>query len=118
MFVQETRDAATLVTVLVNWISQIIVSLGYMQLLTYLNDYSFVPFTVLLAIFIGLLWRYLPETKGRTPREVEEHFIKETSHTLSPVGRPFEEDLDRRMYSDSFFVCFFVCTTFDFFLLH
>ncbi|BHF64018.1 Solute carrier 2, facilitated glucose transporter member 4 [Sparganum proliferum] len=96
MFVQENRDAAILVTVLVNWISQIIVSLGYMQLLNYLNDYSFVPFTVLLAIFIILLYRYLPETSGRNPREVEEDFIKRTGRGLPSVGSPYVEEVDGR----------------------
>uniref|UniRef100_A0A0V0JAG7 Glucose transporter type 1 n=4 Tax=Schistocephalus solidus TaxID=70667 RepID=A0A0V0JAG7_SCHSO len=96
MFVQETRDAAILVTVLVNWISQIIVSLGYMQLLAYLKDFSFIPFTVLLAIFIALLYRYLPETNGRSPREVEEDFLKATTRGLSPVSSQNVQEVDRR----------------------
>ncbi|KAM7537707.1 hypothetical protein Aperf_G00000073281 [Anoplocephala perfoliata] len=80
MFVQETRDPATVITVIVNWLAQIVISLGYPPLLTYLSDYSFVPFIGLLVIFIALLYFYLPETKGLTPREVQEEFIRRTGN--------------------------------------
>ncbi|KAM7537983.1 hypothetical protein Aperf_G00000073265 [Anoplocephala perfoliata] len=80
MFVQETRDPATVITVIVNWLAQIVISLGYPPLLTYLSDYSFVPFIGLLVIFIDLLYFYLPETKGLTPREVQEEFIRRTGN--------------------------------------
>nr|CDS25463.1 solute carrier family 2 facilitated glucose [Hymenolepis microstoma] len=78
MFVQETRDPAVVITVIVNWIGQIVISLGYPPLLEYLKDYSFVPFIGLLAIFIGLLYYFLPETKGLTPREVQDEFVRMT----------------------------------------
>ncbi|KAM3181139.1 hypothetical protein ACTXT7_014936 [Hymenolepis weldensis] len=90
MFIQETRDPAVVITVIVNWVSQIVISLGYPPLLEYLNDYSFMPFIGLLAIFVALLYFYLPETKGLTPREVQDEFIRRTGGAeevnLSPTS--------------------------------
>uniref|UniRef100_A0A5K3FNM0 MFS domain-containing protein n=1 Tax=Mesocestoides corti TaxID=53468 RepID=A0A5K3FNM0_MESCO len=97
MFVQETRDPATVLTVIVNWVAQIIISLGYPPLLTYLGNFSFVPFIGLLAVFIGLLYSYLPETRGRTPRDIQDEFIQVTGGkaddaTLGSYTRSFNSD--------------------------
>ncbi len=43
-----------------------------------MNNFSLVPFIVLLVIFIALLYKYLPETKGKTPKEVQDEFIRMT----------------------------------------
>ncbi|VDK22940.1 unnamed protein product [Taenia asiatica] len=68
MFVQETRDPAIVITVIVNWLAQI----------KYLKDYSFMPFIGLLVIFIALLYFFLPETKGRAPCDVQDEFVRMT----------------------------------------
>ncbi|KAL5110100.1 hypothetical protein TcWFU_003407 [Taenia crassiceps] len=78
MFVQETRDPAIVITVIVNWLAQIVISLGYPPLLKYLKDYSFMPFIGLLVIFIALLYFFLPETKGRAPYDVQDEFVRMT----------------------------------------
>lgn len=48
------------------------------------------PFIGLLAIFVALLYFYLPETKGLTPREVQDEFIRRTGGAeevnLSPAS--------------------------------
>lgn len=53
------------------------------------------PFIGLLVIFIALLYFYLPETKGLTPREVQDEFIRMTGGTpgvsLSPTSIPNSE---------------------------
>nr|CDS17006.1 solute carrier family 2 facilitated glucose [Echinococcus granulosus] len=69
LFVQETRDPAIVITVIVNWLAQI----------KYLKDFSFMPFIGLLVIFIALLYLYLPETKGRPPCDVQEEFVRMAS---------------------------------------
>lgn len=78
MFVQETRDPAIVITVIVNWLAQIVISLGYPPLLKYLKDFSFMPFIGLLVIFIALLYFFLPETKGRAPSDVQDEFVRMT----------------------------------------
>ncbi|VDM33067.1 unnamed protein product [Hydatigera taeniaeformis] len=94
MFVQETRDPAIVITVIVNWLAQIVISLGYPPLLAsfitfsmialsltlvkYLKDFSFMPFIGLLVIFIALLYFFLPETKGRAPSDVQDEFVRMT----------------------------------------
>ena len=56
------------------------------MLVTELNEYSFLPFAVLLVIFWIFTWVALPETKGKQ--------VGETSHLIqvniySQVARPY-----------------------------
>lgn len=39
-----------------------------------IKDYSFVPFTVILAVLLLILFNYLPETKGIAVSEIEALF--------------------------------------------
>ncbi|KAL3307840.1 Solute carrier 2, facilitated glucose transporter member 2, partial [Cichlidogyrus casuarinus] len=58
LFTQENRDVALAISVLVNWLMQILVVLVYPQLLNSIGDWSFSPFIVLLVIMLALLFKY------------------------------------------------------------
>lgn len=56
MFVQETRDPAIVVTVIVNWLAQIVISLGYPPLLASSIICSFkMVLLFTLVVFINLM---------------------------------------------------------------
>ncbi|PAA73405.1 hypothetical protein BOX15_Mlig028790g4, partial [Macrostomum lignano] len=71
MFNQAARPVAVSVAVLVNWAGQILIGMGYPPVLAQLKDYSFLPFVFLLLVFFLFTWFFVPETKGRTPEDVE-----------------------------------------------
>ena len=53
-----------------------------------LNKLVFIPFTVLLAIFILSLYFLLPETKGKTIEEITAGFEKKKTHSTSIDTKP------------------------------
>jgi len=73
LFTQGPRGAAASICVLVNWSANLLVSLLYPNVLaTGLNEYSFLPFAVLLVIFWIFTWVALPETKGKQVGETSQ----------------------------------------------
>ncbi|KAF8568863.1 hypothetical protein P879_01555 [Paragonimus westermani] len=74
MFSQENRDAAVSVAITVNWLCNIAVGLGFIQMILYLDIYSFLPSACILFVVIIILFIYLPETMGRSASSVENDF--------------------------------------------
>lgn len=73
MFTQGPRPAATAVCVLVNWSANLLVSLTFeLVLVANLEEFTFLPFTILLGFFFVFVFLYLPETKGKTVGETTE----------------------------------------------
>lgn len=73
MFTQGPRPAATAVCVLVNWSANLLVSLTFeLVLVENLQEFTFLPFTILLGLFFIFVFLYLPETKGQTVGETAE----------------------------------------------
>ncbi|CAH8494544.1 unnamed protein product [Dicrocoelium dendriticum] len=71
LFGQETRDAALSTAITANWICNIIVALGFIQLVDYIDIYSFIPSACILLVIIVLLFLYLPETMNRSVASIE-----------------------------------------------
>jgi len=70
IFTQGPRPAATSVVVFVNWASNLTVSLLFpLVILPELKEFTFLPFAILIFLFSVFIFRYLPETKGRTVSE-------------------------------------------------
>jgi len=70
MFTQGPRPAASSVVVFVNWAANLIVGLVFpLVLIPQLEEFTFLPFAILLAVFIIFVFIFLPETKGRTVGE-------------------------------------------------
>ncbi|TGZ57839.1 hypothetical protein CRM22_009813 [Opisthorchis felineus] len=102
MLPQENRDAALSITMAVNWLCNICLGLGFIQLIKYIDIYAFLPSVCAEFIVICILWNYMPETMGRSVMEVEAEFKRMTrrngAHVLiesdvtegtgSPVVRP------------------------------
>ncbi|GFS18430.1 solute carrier family 2 facilitated glucose transporter member 1 protein [Elysia marginata] len=70
LFAHDARPAALSVCVLVNWVSSFIVGYLFPILQSGIKDYVFLPFTVLLALFVTFTFFKVPETKGKTYEEI------------------------------------------------
>jgi len=70
LFSQGPRPAAMSIAVLVNWLANFAVGLAFPQMTNAMDKYSFLPFSVLLAIFWAFTYLKVPETKGRTFEEI------------------------------------------------
>jgi len=74
LFSQGPRPAAMSIAVLVNWFCNFIVGIAFLPMKNALNDYTFLPFSVLLALFWAFTFKRVPETKGKTFEEISALF--------------------------------------------
>ncbi len=70
LFSQGPRPAAMSVAVLVNWSANFFVGIGFPTMQTTLENYTFLPFSVFLALFWVFTYRIVPETKNKTFDEI------------------------------------------------
>lgn len=72
LFSQGPRPAAIAVATLVNWIANLLVGFTFPVIVSSLEDQAFLPFMVLIALFLAILYIYLPETKGKTVEAISD----------------------------------------------
>lgn len=77
LFSHGPRPAAMSIAVFVNWSANFLVGLVFPQMQRVFENYSFLPFTGLLAIFWIFSYRKVPETKNRTFEEIAALFRRE-----------------------------------------
>ncbi|KAK9885926.1 hypothetical protein WA026_013804 [Henosepilachna vigintioctopunctata] len=70
LFSQGPRPAAMSIAVLVNWIANFVVGIGFPSMKDALDNYTFLPFSVFLAIFWIFTYKKVPETKNKTFEEI------------------------------------------------
>ncbi|RZF47125.1 hypothetical protein LSTR_LSTR005203 [Laodelphax striatellus] len=70
LFSQGPRPAAMSIAVLVNWLANFVVGIGFPTLQNSLENYTFLPFSVFLAIFWIFTYKKVPETKNKTFEEI------------------------------------------------
>ncbi|XP_063215828.1 glucose transporter type 1 isoform X3 [Bacillus rossius redtenbacheri] len=70
LFSQGPRPAAMSIAVLVNWLANFLVGIGFPSMKTALENYTFLPFSVFLAIFWVFTYKKVPETKNKTFEEI------------------------------------------------
>jgi len=70
LFSQGPRPAAMSVAVLVNWSANFFFGIGFPTMQTTLENYTFLPFSVFLALFWVFTYRKVPETKNKTFDEI------------------------------------------------
>ncbi|XP_054274481.1 glucose transporter type 1-like isoform X8 [Macrosteles quadrilineatus] len=70
LFSQGPRPAAMSIAVLVNWMANFIVGIGFPTMKNSLENYTFLPFSVFLAIFWIFTYKKVPETKNKTFEEI------------------------------------------------
>ncbi|XP_054732360.1 glucose transporter type 1 [Anastrepha obliqua] len=70
LFSQGPRPSAMAIAVLVNWMANFVVGIGFQSMRTELENYTFLPFSVFLAIFWIFTYKKVPETKNKTFEEI------------------------------------------------
>ncbi|KAG3136589.1 hypothetical protein PI124_g18441 [Phytophthora idaei] len=57
-----------------NWLCNLIVGVAYPYISDALDDYAYVPFVVLLAIFFLSALKLVPETTGKSAKEIQAEY--------------------------------------------
>ncbi|XP_024080529.1 glucose transporter type 1 isoform X3 [Cimex lectularius] len=70
LFSQGPRPTAMSIAVLVNWLANFLVGIGFKPMQRCLENYTFLPFAVLLAGFWIFTYKKVPETKNKTFEEI------------------------------------------------
>ncbi|KAL6429333.1 hypothetical protein ACFW04_008202 [Cataglyphis niger] len=70
LFSQGPRPAAMSIAVLVNWMANFLVGIGFPSMKTSLENYTFLPFSAFLAVFWIFTYKKVPETKNKTFEEI------------------------------------------------
>ncbi|XP_051161898.1 glucose transporter type 1 isoform X2 [Leptopilina boulardi] len=70
LFSQGPRPAAMSIAVLVNWMANFVVGIGFLKMKSALENYTFLPFSAFLAIFWIFTYKKVPETKNKTFEEI------------------------------------------------
>ncbi|ETL79336.1 hypothetical protein L917_19995 [Phytophthora nicotianae] len=71
IFPGSIRASASSLCIGSNWLCNLIVGVSYPYLADALEDYSYVPFVVLLGLFCCMALRLVPETSGKTSAEIQ-----------------------------------------------
>ncbi|KAL0280738.1 UNVERIFIED_CONTAM: hypothetical protein PYX00_001954 [Menopon gallinae] len=85
LFSQGPRPAAMSIAVLVNWMANFLVGIGFPTMKVTLENYTFLPFSVLLAIFWIFTYKRVPETKGKTFEEISSLFRHGNEREMLPT---------------------------------
>eukprot|EP00644_Phytophthora_capsici_P005123 jgi/Phyca11/531556/estExt2_fgenesh1_pg.C_PHYCAscaffold_10175 len=70
IFPDSIRASASSLCIGMNWLCNLIVGVSYPYISDALDDYAYVPFVVLLAIFFLLALKLVPETSGKSAEEI------------------------------------------------
>ncbi|XP_012287356.1 glucose transporter type 1 isoform X4 [Orussus abietinus] len=70
LFSQGPRPAAMSIAVLINWMANFLVGIGFPSMKTSLENYTFLPFSAFLAFFWIFTYKKVPETKNKTFEEI------------------------------------------------
>ena len=73
-FISAPRSAAVAIATFVNWTGNLLVGLIFPKMQEQIQEFSFLPFTIILVVLLGILFYYLPETKGIPVNEIEALF--------------------------------------------
>ncbi|KAG5452059.1 Solute carrier 2, facilitated glucose transporter member 3, variant 2 [Clonorchis sinensis] len=101
MFSQEYRDTATAIGVAVNWTCIIIIGLGFIQLIKYFGVYAFLPSACIEAIVILVLYKYMPETMGRTPMSIEAELKRKVAVNRASHNEPQVQDMLLKQHEEA-----------------
>jgi len=86
LFTQAPRSAAVAIATFVNWTGNLLVGLIFPKMQEQIQEFSFLPFTIILVVLLGILFYYLPETKGIPVNEIEALF-QVPNAWKRPIGR-------------------------------
>lgn len=74
-FRQDARSSALAICMFTNWMANLALTLSFPYLAIYLKQYVFLVFTVIVAFAVFVIFKKVPETKGRTTDEIMASFL-------------------------------------------
>jgi sugar porter (SP) family MFS transporter len=74
IFPDYARATVTAIGVMVAWLSNLIVGIGYPYVADALKHLEYLPFIVMLALSLAFVFVLVPETEGKTNEEIQEEF--------------------------------------------
>ncbi|XP_027230775.2 glucose transporter type 1 [Penaeus vannamei] len=103
LFSQGPRPAAMSIAVLVNWLSNFLVGIGFPKMQEAFENYTFLPFSVLLACFWVFTYYKVPETKNKTFEEISAIFQRGVDSNFHAVtsSNHLEEKRDTEVGPDA-----------------
>ncbi|KAK7584184.1 hypothetical protein V9T40_005147 [Parthenolecanium corni] len=108
LFSQGPRPAAMSIAVLVNWMSNFLVGIGFQTLSDTLENYTFLPFSILLAFFWIFTYQRVPETKNKTFEEISVEFRRggrDSFRDTTPYGKKKKEIKDPALDGSEYCDC-------------
>ncbi|RHY57937.1 hypothetical protein DYB34_000213 [Aphanomyces astaci] len=76
MFPAKPRPTAMSVATMVNWMFSFVVGIAFPTMQSSLLENTFVPFAIVLVIAFVFVYKYVPETKGKTLEEIQQDMTK------------------------------------------
>lgn len=92
LFPQGSRAPAMSICTMINWLSNFINGFTFPYVQKGLDDLSFVPFTILLLLFWGFTYMYLPETKDKTIEQITDMFRQQQQEKQSKTDGVAKEN--------------------------
>lgn len=73
-FRQEARSTALAICMFTNWVANLVLTLTFPYLADLLQSYVFIVFTIIVGIAVVVIFKKVPETKGRSVDQIMAHF--------------------------------------------
>jgi sugar porter (SP) family MFS transporter len=74
IFPDYARASITSIGVMVAWLANLIVGIGYPYISTALDNLAYLPFVCLLGVSLAFVYFLIPETSGKTNDEIQDEF--------------------------------------------
>jgi sugar porter (SP) family MFS transporter len=74
LFPSHLRSTALSLCICCNWCANLVIGIAFPYIADALDDLSFLPFVVILALFVLFTYKLVPETAGKTNQEIQAHF--------------------------------------------
>ncbi|PNF37044.1 hypothetical protein B7P43_G08027 [Cryptotermes secundus] len=100
LFSQGPRPAAMSIAVLINWMANFLVGIGFPTMKNSLENYTFLPFSAFLAVFWIFTYKKVPETKNKTFEEILALFRHGNGRSMEETSVSKETDVSGMVESD------------------
>ena len=70
IFEQKYRAIGMSIATIVNWSLRIVVGMSFEPIFRRINQYAFLPFAIIMALFVVYAYVYIPETAGRDLEDI------------------------------------------------
>lgn len=83
IFPEESRSVAMSIGASLNWVCAFLISIGFPVMNKALKQYTFLPFVALLVLLVYFIFRYVPETKGKSVVELLHEFASKGGYKIA-----------------------------------